>query len=158
MINTWIIPIAAVADSTGVLTQLFPPWCPAGADPATATPGDQLRKPCEGFMRSAQIMTDGTNGGTIELWDVNGFDLGLDMSTTTAITAAQLTALIALGKAQQIWAMRFTSTAGASTPNIFGKQFVHGLAARYINAGAAGTCTINADVEGGFRLLDTAGL
>lgn len=155
MLSTWIVELDGVT-SSGDLTQLFPTWCPAGADPATAVPGDLLRKPCEGFMRGAQIATDGSNGGVIELWDVNGFDLGLDMSTGETITNAQLNSLITLGKAKQIWSQRFTATAGASTPSIFGKQFVHGLAARYVSG--AGTCTLNADIEGGFRLLETAGI
>ncbi len=154
MIDSWTCALTATT-STGDLKQLFPSWCPTGTNPAVAVPGDQIRKPTEGFMRAAQVKTDGTNGGYVEIWDVTGFDLGLDMSSGTAITNTQLTSLITLGKAKKIWDQNFTATSGASTPSAFGKQFVHGLAARFVSG--AGACTLNLDVEGGFRLNETAG-
>lgn len=156
MLDSWTVPLTAVS-ATGDLVQLYPTWAPTGVNPAVATAGQEIRKPTEGFLRAAQVKTDNTNAGYIELWDVNGADVGANVSSLAVITNAQLTALIALGKAKKIWDQNFTATSGATTPSAFGKQFLHGLAARFVNAGPTGTCTLNLDVEGGFRLNATAG-
>lgn len=156
MIDSWACPVTAVTTATGDLTQLFPPWASAGVNPASATAGQEIRKATEGFLRAAQVYTDGSNGGYMEIWDVNGADYGVNVSSATAITNAQLVALQALGKAKLIWVQRFAATAGASTPSSWGKQFVHGLAARFVSA-TGGDCTLVLDVEGGFRLNPSAG-
>ncbi len=155
--DSWVIDLTAVA-ATGNLQQLYPVWAPVGTAIAVAVPGNQIRKPTEGYVGGMQIKTDNSNAGYIEVWDLNGADAGADVSSLAVVTNAQLVILQALGKAKLIWNQNFTATSGASTPASFGKKFVHGLAARFVNAGPTGACTINIDVDGGFRLNETAGL
>ena len=105
-------------------------------------------------MIALQVETDGTNGGEIELWDINGKDVGADVDTATAITQAQLTAALALGKARIVYSQKFAGSSGARLALAHGVPFMHGLAARYINvvnAAPVGTCELNLTVDGGFR-------
>lgn len=133
--------------ATGNLTQLYP---------ATATAGDALpiaamgvlRKPCGGRIGQVSIMTDGVNGGTVELWDLSGLDVPCDVSSLAAITDAQLTTLKALGKAKLLWSQNFGATPADPAAWSLAEGFMRGLAAR--NVGAAGTCYLNLIVEGGY--------
>lgn len=153
MLETWVITLEDVT-STGNVTQLYPSWVSAGAVPP-GSPSAQIRMPTPCFVRSAQIKTDGANGGYIELWDVNGLDAGADVSSLNVITDTQLDALATAGLAKLLWDQNFTATSGASTPTMIGKQAMRGLAARFV--GAAGQITLNIEVEGGYRKIATAG-
>lgn len=152
--DAWIVTLSAVA-SNGDLTQLFPTWCAAGVNPATATVGQEIRRAVDGQLKAAQVKTDNTNAGYVEIWDLNGADVGADVSSATTVTNAQLVALQALGRAKLIWNQNFTATSGATTPNSWGKDFMHGLAARFV--GGAGSCTLNVDVVKGFMITTSAG-
>lgn len=142
------LSVTAVADTTGALTQLYPASCTAGTGALTL--GNLIRMPCEGTMVSLQVEPDGTNGGEIEIWDINGADCGADVDTATAITAAQLAAALALGKARIIYSQKFSGSSGSRLAIAHGVPFMHGLAARYINQGPVGTCQLNLTVDGGF--------
>lgn len=152
MSQAWSGISLAFGGATGDVTQLFPTWMGVGVahtPGAPAAPGAQVRQPRQGKLESIQVQTDGTNGGTIEIWDVNGEDAGLDMSSdsTPLISDTILTGLVTRGLAKLIYAQNFTSTAGAATPSAPFRAFSRGLAARFI--GAAGACSLNLVVEGG---------
>lgn len=144
----WVIQLTGVA-SNGVVTQLYPAYATAGADPASAVLGDQIRQPMEGQITNLQIRTDGTNGGIIELYDINGADIGADVSSLDAITDVELTALITAKKAKLIYTQNYISS--PETPvNMGWKGFSKGLAARNIGSGY---CYVNAVINGGFRYI-----
>lgn len=151
----WVCPVAATAaDGSGDLTQLYPAWAAAGVNPAVATLGQQIRQPIEGQVFSLQIQTDGTNGGVFELWDINGFDAGVDVSSGTTITNAQKNTLVSARKAKLIYSQNFI--ASPETPiNMGYKGFQKGLAARFRSSG--GTMTANLVVDGGYRYIDSLG-
>jgi hypothetical protein len=140
--------------AAGNVTQLYPTWAPAGVDPATATNGQQIRQPIEGVLYSLQVETDGTNGGVIEIWDVNGANAGADVSSATTITDAELDSLAALGLAKLIYSQNFAAS-GLTPPSAGPRAFQRGLAARFV--GAAGLCKLNLVVNGGFRLTTKVG-
>ena len=143
------LTLTAVTDNTGIITQLYPASCTAGTGAATL--GNLVRTPCEGVLVSLQVEPDGINGGEITVWDINGADVGADVNTATTITNAQLTAAIAAGKARVIYSQKFSGSSGSRLAIAHGVPFMHGLAARYINAGAVGTCELNITADGGFR-------
>ena len=60
--------------------------------------GQQVRQPCEGQLISLQVCSDGTNAGILELYDISGRELGVNVSSATAITDAVLDAAIAAGR------------------------------------------------------------
>ena len=140
------LSLTAVADTTGNATQLYPASCSAGS--GATTKGTQIRRPMGGVTTSISIQTDGTDGGIIEIWDVCGSDGGADVNTLAAITATQLNALVAAGMARLIWSENFTGTSAAPMRSTQPINFVHGLAARYINS--TGTCKVNVFADGGF--------
>lgn len=145
----WVVGLSAVT-STGNLTQLYPAFASAGVAPGAAVLGDQIRQPTEGTVFSLQVQTDGTNGGIIELWDINGADAGADVSSGTTITNTQKNTLVTAGKAKLIYSQNFLAT--PETPIYMGyKGFQKGLAARFV--GGAGTCTVNVVVKGGVRKI-----
>ncbi len=148
------ISLTAVADTTGDLQQIYPSWAPAGIAPASATNGQQIKGPSEGIMYSLQVETDGTNGGIIQIYDLNGLDIGADVSSATAITAAQLASLVTLGRAKLIYEQNFAAT-GVTPPTTSYRTFQHGIAARFISS--AGACKLNLVVQGGFRLTTKVG-
>jgi hypothetical protein len=141
--------------ATGDLTQLFPTWMATGVAKASAVNGDLIRKPTGGVLDFIQIQTDGTNGGIIEIWDINGEMIGANVSSATAITNAQLVLLQAQGKAKLLYSQNFTATAGAATPAAAGRVFSFGLAARFV--AAAGACSLNLNVNGGAYLTPKVG-
>ncbi len=155
----WVVELTAVLP-TGNLQQLYPNYTSAGVNPATATNGQSIRRPCEGTMYNLQIRTDGVNGGYLELWDVSGAQV-TDVSSATTITDAQLTALIALGVAKMIYTQNFS--ASSLTPfNAYPRGFQRGLAARYVNYTenpdtAVGSCLLNLVVQGGFQFTTKVG-
>jgi len=147
------LSLSAVA-ATGDLKQLYPSWAPNGVSRASATNGQLIKGPVEGILYSVQIATDGANAGTIEIWDVNGDDIGANVSSLTAITDAQLVLLQTAGKAKLMYSQNFISSPTVPPTTGF-RTFQHGIAARFV--GGAGTCSLNLVVVGGFRLTEKVG-
>lgn len=133
----------------GDFTQLYPDFAAAG-DVWPGTRGDNIRTPMGGKLGALQVATDGASGGTVELWDVSGLELGIDVSSLDAITAAQMTAAAAAGKAKLVWKGEIAATVGAAPPWSSFRSFMKGLAARFTGAAATGYCVLNLSVEGGF--------
>jgi hypothetical protein len=148
----WVISLTAVA-ATGNLTQLYPASCTAGSGATTS--GTLKRSPCEGVLVNCQVEPDGTNGGEIQLWDVNGADVGADVDTAVVITNAQLTTLINAGKARQIYGQKFSGSSGARIAIAYGVPIMHGIAARYING--TGTIELNIVANGCMRKTEITG-
>lgn len=146
--------IAAVA-AAGNLTQLYPSTCTAGS--GATTQGTEVRRPCDGTLISCQVETDGVNGGKLELWDVDGSDGGADVNTAAAITNAQLTAAIAKGRARLVYEQTFLGTSGARLNLAGGMPIARGLAARFSNAGVAGTITLSIVSRGLFMKTQICG-
>lgn len=141
--------------ATGNLTQVYFPGCTAGA--GTGASGSQKRMPAGGTIFNAEVQPDGTNGGTIELWDIDGNDGGANVDTGTTITNAQKNVAAALSPpmARLIYTQSF---AGSGTTRLAinkGTRFNWGLAVRFV--AAAGTCNVNFDVEQGFKKIWIAG-
>lgn len=149
MSEGWVCDLTGVA-ATGVVTQLFPAWCSVGTAKSTATPGQFVREPTSGELTGLQIQTDSTNGGIIELYDMNGADAGAEVSSATSITNAQLVAALAAGTAKLVYRQNFEA-AGLTPPSIGYIRFLKGLAARYVSA--SGTCSLNLKVSGGYRKI-----
>lgn len=137
----------AAGGATANLVQLFPASAPAGDALPVAAMGT-LRKPQSGRLGQVSIMTDGANGGTVELWDLSGLDAGVDVSSAAAITDAQLTTLKNAGKAKLLWSQNFGATPADPAAWALAMGFMRGLAAR--NVGAAGACYLNLIAEGGY--------
>lgn len=148
--DRWVCPLT-ITTATGVVTQLFPEYAPAGAVPATATPSQQVRYPTEGQLISLQVASDGTNAALLEMFDISGMDLGIDVSSLTAITDAQLDAAITAGKAKRILVQNFAGSGLTPWAPVGPASFMKGLAARAV--GDTGTCTLNLVVHGGYRYL-----
>lgn len=145
----WVVDFTIVA-ATGNVKQLYPSWCGAETALGSADTGDTLRKPCGGKCTGIQILTDGTNGGTLEIWDFNGADEGINVSSTDVITNAQIDAAVTAGRAKLIHKQNYI--ASTETPvNIGPFSFQKGLAARISNSSPAGTASLNLKIEGGFR-------
>jgi hypothetical protein len=149
--DRWVVALSLVA-ANGNVTQLYPAYAAAGSDPATATPANQVRKPCEGQLISCQVASDGTNAGILELYDISGSDLGINVSSAATITDAQLDAAIAANKAKLILVQNFAGSGLTPWSPVGPAGFTKGLAARAV--GATGTCTLNLVVHGGYRYLN----
>lgn len=141
--------------ASGPLKQLYNPVMTPGTGAVSA--GVYKRTPAEGTLYSIQVLTDGTNGGTIEIWDLNGAEVGADVNTLDAVTNAQLLALQTLGKAKLIFNQNFAAANDAWKSAAGPRDFVKGLAARFINSGPTGTCTLNLVVDGGNRKYQITG-
>lgn len=153
--DAWVITLTGVA-ADGDVTQLYPAWCSAGVNPASATNAQLIRKPYEGALHSIQIKPDGTNPGSIEIYDINGIELGVNVSSATAITDTVLNAAITAGKAKLIFNQSFTGSVGSgvvNAPGIF-RGFSKGLAARFVGSG---TCTLNLVVNNGYAKVESRG-
>lgn len=142
-----------IAGATADVTQLYPDYVPAGVDPSSAyAVGQQIRRPMEGTIINLSVQTDNSNAGVLELYDINGLELGADVSSSTAITNAELTAAISSGKAKLIHEQRFAAT-GLTPWDLTGPaRFMKGLAARVVGAG--GTCKLNLTTQYGYALTD----
>lgn len=150
--DAWVITLTAVA-ATGNVQQLYPVWASAGTAKGSAVAGDLIRSPHNGALHAFSVQPDGANAGTLELYDIDGNDAGADVSSLDVITDAQLDALVARKKAKLIYQQTIPASAGAnivSPPGIY-IAFMRGLAARFQNAGVAGTCVLSARVTGGQR-------
>jgi hypothetical protein len=148
--DRWVVPLTVVA-ANGDATQAYPPIATAGIDPATATPGQLVRCPCEGQLVSLQVATDGTNALILEVYDISGIELGINVSSATAITDTQLDAAITAGKAKLIFEQNVAGSGLTPFASVGPARFMKGLAFRAV--GAAGTCKVNAVVQGGYRYL-----
>lgn len=149
--DRWTVDLTMVT-ATGNVTQLYPDYAAAGTNPATATVAQQVRMPTEGQLIALQVASDGTNAGILELYDINGHDLGIDVSSTNVITDAQLDAAIAAGKAKRILVQNFAGSGLTPWAPVGPASFMKGLAARAVSN--AGTCTLNLVVHGGYRYLN----
>ena len=154
----WVVALTAVA-ATGDVTQLYPTWVSAGVAKSSSTNGQILRRPMQGAIHSIQIEPDGSNGGTIQLYDIDGGQWGADVSSAAVITDTQLDAAIAAGKAKLIWEQQFSGTVGSGPVNASGifRAFMKGLAARMVMSVPAGGCTLNLVVSGGFEKVESRG-
>lgn len=154
----WVIPLTAVA-ADGNVTQLYPAWVSAGVAKSSSTNGQLIRRPLQGALHSIQIEPNGTDGGTVEIFDIDGGEAGANVSSATAITDSQLDAAIAAGKAKKIWEQQFAGTVGTGPVNAAGifRAFQKGLAARFSNGGPTGTCTLNLVVSGGYEKVESRG-
>lgn len=149
--DRWVCDLTMVTAS-GDVTQLFPAYAAAGTNPTTATTAQQVRQPCEGQLISLQVASDGTNAGILELYDISGHALGINVSSATTITDAQLDAAIAAGKAKLILVQNFAGSGLTPWAPVGPASFTKGLAARAV--GAAGSCKLNMVVHGGYRYLN----
>lgn len=158
----WVVPVTAVA-ATGIVTQLYPANCTAGVAKAGSTNGQLIRRPLQGALHSIQVEPDGQNGGTIQIYDIDGGQWGANVSSATTITNAQLTTALASGKAKLIFEQTFAGTVGSgvvNAPGVF-RAFMGGLAARFSNdagaPGPLGICTLNLVVGGGYEKVESRG-
>lgn len=149
--DRWVVPLSIVG-ATGDVTQCFPTYAGPGVNPATATVGQQVRYPCEGQLIALQMCPDGTNAGILELYDISGMELGVDVSSATAITDTILDAAIAAGKAKLILKQNFAGSGLTPWSPVGPASFMKGLAARV--TGMTGTCDLNMVVHGGYRYLN----
>ncbi len=156
--DSWVVPLTAVA-ATGNVTQLYPAFVSAGVAKAGSSNGQLIRRPLQGAMHSVQIEPNGSDGGLIEIWDIDGGDVGADVSSATVITNTELGTLITAGKAKKIWEQQFAGTVGSGPVNASGifRAFMHGLAARFSNSGPTGACTLNMVCSGGFEKVESRG-
>lgn len=158
MSESWVRTIDIVTE-TGDLTQLYPATCTPGVNPAAATLGQWIRKPQNGALHSLQVMPDGSNGATVEFWDINGLDVGADVSSGETITNAQLVAAQAQGLARLIYKNEFTSTVGSGVANAAGvyRTILRGIAVRIWNDAPAGEATVNLVVDYGYVKTQSLG-
>lgn len=131
--------------AAGNLVQIYHPYCTAGS--GATTQGTLVRKPIAGTLLRIEVQPDGTNGGVIELWDMDGNDGGADVNTSNVITNAQLVVAQNKQKAVKIWSQSFAGAGTARLAVATGTRFANGLVARFV--AAAGTCTLNVDWGGG---------
>ena len=143
------IPLNYVA-ATGNLTQLYPNWITGTGSALPISPGGTLLAPKGGRIGQISIKTDGTNGGYVELWDLTGLDVPVDVSSLTTITNTNLVYLQGLNKAKLMWSQNFAASPADPAPWSLAMGFMRGLAARFV--GNAGSCALNIIAEGGYDL------
>lgn len=151
----------AAATATGNVTQIYPQWIQyaPGTTAGAAIPvaaGGLVRRPAGGKYGQIAVESDGTNGGVIQLFDINGLDALADVSSLNVITNTQLTTLIAAGKAKQIFEQNVAASPGAPIVWNWSQGFLRGLGARFV--AAAGVCYLNVIGEGGFQFYITGGV
>jgi len=146
----WPLALATVA-ATGNITQCYPAFCTAGA--GAGTQGELVRRPTEGTINSLTVVGDGSNAGTLELWDASGVDAGADVDTLAVVTNAQMATLVAAGKAKLIASVLIAGTDQLTVFNAgsAGAPCMKGLCARFSNAGPTGAATININATGLFQ-------
>lgn len=154
MAQAWVVTITGT-EADGNLTQLYPENCTAESNPATANGanGDKIRFPSSGNIISLSIKSDGTNAGRVELFDINGLDAGADVSSSNQITNEQYIAEKAQGVASLIYNQSFAASPGSVIPGDVRKDFLRGLAGRYVGTG---TVTLNITVIGGYGKYDAS--
>lgn len=149
--DRWVVPLT-MTSATGDVQQLYPDYATAGTNYLTATPSQQVRQPCEGQLISLQVASDGTNGGVLQVYDISGITLGINVSSATAITDTQLSAAIAAGKAKLMIEQNFAGSGLTPWAPVGPAGFTKGLAARAV--GVTGTCKLNMVVHGGYRYIN----
>lgn len=163
--EAWVIAITATGQTanvnTGNAVQLFPAWVPAGVTKAGSTNGQLIRRAMQGAVHSIQIEPDGTNGGTIQLYDMDASLDGADVSSGTTVTNAQIVAALAATppRAKLIFEQTFAGTVGSgfvNAPGVF-RGFMKGLVGRFGNGGPTGQCTVNLVVDGGYMTTESRG-
>ena len=107
--------------------------------------------PCEGQLISLQVATDGTNALILELYDISGLEIDVDVSSLTAITDSQLDAAVTAGKAKLIFIQNVAGSGLTPFAPVGPARIMKGLAARAV--GSAGTCTLNMVVQGCYRYI-----
>lgn len=145
-----------IGTATGNLKQLYPTWGTVGVDPATATNGQLIRQAIEGQLQSVQVETDGVNGFVLQIWDLNGADVGANVSSLDVITNAQLIAAQARGLAKLIYEQNIIAS-GLTPVGASFRPMQRGLAARAYSDDPAGTAKLNLVLDGGFRLVPKVG-
>lgn len=155
----FVVTLTAVA-ATGAGTQIYYDTMTPGVAPAAHSPGTQYREPIHGVLHSLEVEPDGSDGGTLEVWDINGRDGGADVNTAAVVTNAQIAAAIAAGKGRLIYSQMFTGSTGATVRTVRGNPmpFQHGLVARFSMASPAGTCKLNLLTSGLCRKIEISGL
>lgn len=148
--DRWVVAID-IGSATGTVEQLYPDYATTGVAPSGATPSQQVRQPCEGQLVALQVASDGTNGGILELYDISGHELGIDVSSSNTITDTQLDAAIARGQAKLILEQNFAGSGLTPWAPVGPASFMKGLAARAV--GVSGSCKLNLVVHGGYRYL-----
>lgn len=148
----WSVRVTATAPD-GNLTQLYPDFCTAGA--AAGTQGELVRRPTEGTIGELTVSGDGTNAGTIELYDMDGNSEGADVDSAATITNANLVAALAASppRAKLIKKVKIAGTdqltvvrAGSA-----GTPCMKGLVARFSMSQPTGTVDININSTGLFQ-------
>lgn len=159
-VEGWVCPITAVA-STGDLTQLYPAWVTVGVAKTGSTNGQIIRRPLQGALHAISVEANGTDGGVIQIYDIDGGQNGADVSSATAITNAQLVAALAATppRAKLLYEQQFSGTTGSgpiSPPGVY-IGFMKGLAARMTMDTPAGGCKLNLRVGGGYEKVESRG-
>lgn len=142
------IPLVGVA-AAGNLTQLYPNFVTPG-DALPIAPGGTLLSPKGGKVGQVSIQTDGTNGGYVELWDLSGLYVPVDVSSLKVVTNANLVALQAKGRAKLIWSQNFAAMPAAPVAWALAMGFMWGLAARFVQPAVGAYCNVNIIAEGGY--------
>lgn len=147
----WHKELTAVA-SDGVITQMFPTFCDSG--PGAGTQGELVRRPMEGVISELTVSGDGTNAGTIELWDASGDDVtAKKMDQGETITNAEMATLVAAGSAKKLgqWTVAGTDQLTIYRAGGTGAVCLKGLMARFSNAGPTGTIDVSINASGLFQ-------
>jgi hypothetical protein len=150
--------ISAVA-SNGNATQLFPNDITATVSTATYPPvgGGNVRRATEGVLQKLHIVSDGVNGGLVELWDVAGLDRGSSNNTNDQLLLSDAY-LQANGKLIDTVRITGTGTDNYSVSlNMENLQFNKGLAVRFVNATPTGAVQVSPFVTSGFMVQYIAG-
>lgn len=159
--ESYVVQIGNVIDTSGVLTQIYPNWMTAGSSPSA---GVLVRQPTDGVLYEMAIYPDDAQGGILEVYDIAGTLSGTnDTNTATSMTAAYLTAQLARTqpRAKLIWQQEFKADPGLTTKKFTQRTKLNfGLAVRWITAGVtAGTKTasLNITSEGLYRKVTVQG-
>jgi hypothetical protein len=159
-ISAWGTRDVSAVLAGGAATQLFPNDLPACVATAAAYPpvgGGNVRRATEGVLQKIHIMSDGANGGVVELWDVCGLDRTAANNTNDQLL---LTDAYLLANGKLIDSVRITGVDTynySMSLNLENLQFNKGLAVRFVNAGPAGKMTVSPFVTSGFMVQYVAG-
>jgi len=147
--DTWPITLTGVA-ADGDGTQLYPAWCSAGV--AAGAAGDK-RRPVDGMVAELHILGDGTNAGTLQLYDMNGDDEGAEVSSAAAVTNAQIVAGLAAGRARLIADIDIAGSDKIVT-NLKNTTIMKGLVGRFVGSGS---CTLTIQSSGIYQKIYSLG-
>ncbi len=153
----FVVTLSAVG-TTGNATQIFYDTMTAG-QAISNTPGRQYREAMHGVLHALEVEPDGSDGGTLQIWDLNGRDGGADVNLGSVVTNAQIAAAIAAGKGRLIYEQKFTGTTGTTVRSVRGAAmpFQHGLVARFSMGTPAGSCKLDLMTSGLCRKIEISG-